>query len=58
LQSLIGEIYPLGMAGCFAVLAWRYNAQILIQCLIVCFGVSLIVRALLPKEASTQKLSG
>jgi protein-S-isoprenylcysteine O-methyltransferase Ste14 len=52
-QSLFGEIYPLGMACCFAVLAWRYNAEILIQCLIVCFGVSLVTRALLPKKPST-----
>jgi protein-S-isoprenylcysteine O-methyltransferase Ste14 len=52
-QSLLAEIYPLGMACCFAVLAWRYNAQILTQCLIICFGVSLVTRALLPKKPST-----
>ena len=48
----MAEIYPVGMTGCFAVLAWRYNAQLLTQALIICFGVSLVVRAL-DGEAAT-----
>jgi len=51
-QSLLAEIYPLGMTGCFVVLAWRYNAQILIQCLIICFGASLVTRAFVAKDTS------
>jgi len=27
------------------VLAWRYNANLLIQALLICFGFSLVVRA-------------
>jgi hypothetical protein len=45
LQALLAEIYPVGYALCFAVLAWRYNRIILIQALIVCYGVSLVMRA-------------
>jgi hypothetical protein len=39
------------VAGCFAFLGWRYNATLLIQCIIVCVGVSIVVRALSPKAA-------
>ena len=46
LQATVAEIYVVGLAACFAVLAWRYNAQLLTQALIICFGVSLVVRAL------------
>lgn len=46
IQAVVTEIYSVGMTLCFAVLAWRYNAQLLTQTLIICFGVSLVVRAL------------
>jgi hypothetical protein len=47
--SFVAEIFALAFPLCFAVLAWRYNALILIKCLLVCYGVSLIVRALRPR---------
>lgn len=47
MQALVAEIFALGFTICFAFLAWRYNAQLLTRCLIVCFGISLIVRALM-----------
>jgi protein-S-isoprenylcysteine O-methyltransferase Ste14 len=50
-QAILGEIYFWGVAGCFAFLGWRYNATLLIQCIIVCAGVSIVVRALSPKAA-------
>jgi protein-S-isoprenylcysteine O-methyltransferase Ste14 len=45
-QALLAETYPIAMTLCFAVFAWRYNARILIQCVLVCYGLSLVVRAL------------
>jgi protein-S-isoprenylcysteine O-methyltransferase Ste14 len=45
-QALLAEIYPVGFTLCFAIFAWRYNARILIQCLLICYGLSLISRAL------------
>ncbi len=48
-QALLAETYPVAITLCFAVLAWRYNARILVQCVLVCFGVSLVVRALTGK---------
>jgi protein-S-isoprenylcysteine O-methyltransferase Ste14 len=45
-EALLAEIYPVGFALCFAIFAWRYNARILIQCLLICYGLSLVSRAL------------
>lgn len=50
--STMAEILPLGYALCLAVLAWRYDPRLLIRCLIVCFGLSLVTRALLPKQTA------
>jgi protein-S-isoprenylcysteine O-methyltransferase Ste14 len=46
LQAVLAEIYPVGFAFCFALFAWRYNRMVLIKCLLVCYGLSLIMRAL------------
>jgi protein-S-isoprenylcysteine O-methyltransferase Ste14 len=51
LQALMAETYPVAFTLCFAVFAWRYNAHILIKCLLICYGVSLVVRAV-SKETS------
>jgi protein-S-isoprenylcysteine O-methyltransferase Ste14 len=52
LQALLAETYPITFTLCFAVLAWRYNARILIQCLLICYGLSLILRALFTKSTT------
>jgi hypothetical protein len=45
LQAMLAEIYPVGITICFAIFAWRYNARILLRSVLICYGVSLIVRA-------------
>ena len=50
LQAFSGEIYMWGVAGSFAVAGWQYNAQLLIKCVLVSLGVSMVVRALTMKE--------
>jgi protein-S-isoprenylcysteine O-methyltransferase Ste14 len=45
-RAAVAEIFMWGSAASFAVLGWRYNAELLLQCVIVWLGVSLIVRAL------------
>ena len=45
-QAMLGEIYMWGVALSFAVLGWRYNASLLIQCVLVAFGIALVARAL------------
>ncbi|HEX3435158.1 MAG TPA: isoprenylcysteine carboxylmethyltransferase family protein, partial [Pseudacidobacterium sp.] len=52
LNSILGESYYVALTVCFAILAWRYNAYLLTKCVIICFGASLVVRAMLPKDAS------
>jgi hypothetical protein len=50
LVALLSELWPLGYTAGFAVLAWRYNPQLLLKMLLIAFGVSLIVRALMPSR--------
>lgn len=49
--AIISEMFYWGTTACFLALAWRYNAQLLTQAVIVCFGLSLVVRALFVKKA-------
>jgi hypothetical protein len=57
LQALLAETYPIAFTFCFAVFAWRYNARILIQCLLICYGLALIMRAF-TKPPKTQAGAG
>ena len=50
LQSLMAEVMVIGYTICFAVFAWRYNVEILLRCLLICFGASLVLRALRPRS--------
>jgi protein-S-isoprenylcysteine O-methyltransferase Ste14 len=50
--ALVAETYYIAVAACFLVLAWRYNAELLIRALIICFGLSLVARALVVKRAA------
>lgn len=45
MRAALAEIFMWGMTGSFAVLGWRYDADILLRAMLVWFGVSLIVRA-------------
>jgi hypothetical protein len=46
MRSIVAESFAVGFTICFALFAWRYNAQLLTRCLLVCFGASLIGQAL------------
>ena len=48
LAAVLAELWPAGYALGFAALAWRYNPQLLLQCLLVAFGASLVGRAFVP----------
>jgi protein-S-isoprenylcysteine O-methyltransferase Ste14 len=56
LTSILAESYYVSLTVCFAILAWRYNAYLLTKCLIICFGASLVLRALVPRKIN-QKVS-
>jgi protein-S-isoprenylcysteine O-methyltransferase Ste14 len=51
-QAALAETYPIAFTVCFAIFSWRYNARILIQCLLICYGLSLIVRAFMTRTAN------
>jgi protein-S-isoprenylcysteine O-methyltransferase Ste14 len=46
LRSVVAESFAVSFTVCFALFAWRYNAQWMERCLLVCFGASLIAQAM------------
>jgi len=48
--AFLGEIYMWGVVATFAILGWRYNSILLIKGILVSLGISLIVRAFLPRR--------
>jgi protein-S-isoprenylcysteine O-methyltransferase Ste14 len=53
--ALLGEVMPLGLLVSYAALSWQYNAGLLTRAVLVSFGLSLVVRALiLPRPNSAQ----
>ena len=48
--AFLGEIYMWGVVVSFAILGWRYNSILIIKGVLVSLGISLIVRAFLPKR--------
>jgi len=51
-QAVLGEVYMWGVAGAFAIAGWRYDAGLLVRCVLVSLGVSLVARALSPRAAT------
>jgi len=48
MQAVLGESYMIGVALCFAIFGWRYNGFLLVKCVIISLGASLIIRAAMP----------
>jgi protein-S-isoprenylcysteine O-methyltransferase Ste14 len=46
-RAMIAEINPIGVFLILAVLSWNYDHQLMVQAILVCFGLSIVVRALL-----------
>jgi protein-S-isoprenylcysteine O-methyltransferase Ste14 len=51
-QAVLGEIYFVGAVVVLAVFGWEFNATPIVRGLIIAFGVSLVMRALVPAEKS------
>ncbi len=49
--SIPGEIYFWGVVLTFVLVGWKYNAALMTQGVLISLGVSLIVRALMPRRA-------
>jgi protein-S-isoprenylcysteine O-methyltransferase Ste14 len=50
--GFLGEIYMWGAFLSFAALGWRYNAMLIIQGILISLGISIVVRAFIPKTIS------
>jgi protein-S-isoprenylcysteine O-methyltransferase Ste14 len=48
LRAVLSEISPIGVFVTLAFLSWSYNNWLMVKAIIVSFGVSLVVRALMP----------
>lgn len=53
-MAFLSEIYMWGVVVVFAVDGYRYNAQPIVQGILISLGLSMVVRALLPRPASPQ----
>jgi protein-S-isoprenylcysteine O-methyltransferase Ste14 len=53
--ALLTELNPIGVFLIFAVLSWRYDFELMIQAVLVIFGASLVVRALMPRGGENPK---
>jgi len=49
--GFLGEIYFWGVFLSFVTVGWRYNASLITQGVLISLGVSLIVRAFMPRRA-------
>jgi protein-S-isoprenylcysteine O-methyltransferase Ste14 len=52
LHALITEINPIGIFIALAFFSWSYNNWLMIRVVIVSFGLSLVVKALVPRESA------
>ncbi len=56
LRALLTELTPIGIFVAFAFLSWSYNGALMDRAILISFGLSLVVRALLP-SLSTETAS-
>lgn len=49
--AVFSQSFAILYAICLVMFAWRYNPTLLLRCLLICAGVSLVVQALLPSSA-------
>ena len=53
LIAVLTEINPIGIFFTLAVLSWRYDNLLMIKAVLISFGISLVIRALMPRELRT-----
>jgi protein-S-isoprenylcysteine O-methyltransferase Ste14 len=49
-RAMIAEINPIGVFFILAVLSWNYDHRLMVRAILVCFGLSIVVRALLSES--------
>ena len=48
--ALLTELNPIGVFITVAFLSWSYNNVLMLKGILISFGASLVVRALMPRE--------
>ena len=48
--AVLTELNPIAIFFTFAVLSWTYNNLLMIKAIMICFGVSLVVKAFMPHD--------
>lgn len=48
LRAILAELTPIGIFIAIALVSWSYNAALMIRVILISFGLSLVVRALMP----------
>jgi hypothetical protein len=54
LQAVLSEITPIGVFATIVFLSWTYDVRLMGRALLITFGLSLVVRALLPGQPRNQ----
>ena len=55
---MLGELMPVGVLVSFAALSWQYDSELLIRAVLISFGLSLVVRALMIPLQSSPTAAG
>ncbi len=50
LRGLLAELLPIGVFFTLAALSWTYDNRLMGRAILICFGISLVARALLPQS--------
>ena len=53
IEGMLAETYAIGTVIAFAVFGWQFNSMLLVKGVLISFGLSLVVRAFLPKVKQT-----
>jgi protein-S-isoprenylcysteine O-methyltransferase Ste14 len=53
LRGVLAELLPIGVFFTLATLSWTYDNRLMGRAILIVFGASLVVRALLPREVVT-----
>jgi protein-S-isoprenylcysteine O-methyltransferase Ste14 len=53
--ALLTELNPIGVFLIFSVLSWRYDYELMLKAILICFGASLVVRALVRTGSTNPK---
>lgn len=47
-RALLAEMTPVGVFLALAIFSWRYDHQLMVRVILICLGISIVVRAFLP----------